>query len=127
MFVQSVDRAEPPPVYEVTDVSHNKTESNTFMKTMAETENRMADLSLSEIDASSSSHNTSLTTQALFDPPPKFIDVQERVKCLATNKKERKDARRAEKAMKIEAWKERKQAKRIARAAWREERRAVRA
>lgn len=127
MFVQPVDRAEPPPVYQIRDMCQDKTQNVTFMKTIAETENQLESVSLSEVNDSSSSHNTSLTTQAIISPPPKLIDVQEKVRCLAMNKKERKDARRAEKALKIEAWKERKQAKRVARAAWREERRAVRA
>lgn len=127
VFVQPVNGAEPPPVYQVADVYRDKATVNNLDTTLEETENRFASLSLSEIDATNSIHGTSLATQALIRPPPKLIEVQEKVRCLATNKKDRRDARRAEKAMKIEAWKERKQAKRIARAAWREERRAVRA
>lgn len=79
---------------------------------------------MSEVDVSNSGHNTS-RCQVFVNPqaPPKLIEVQEKVRCLAVNKKERRDARRAEKAMKAEAWKERKQAKRAARAEWRQERR----
>lgn len=126
MIVQPRDRAEPPPSYEVANVYHDKTTFNTLATTLEETEERVAGLALSEVDVSNSSRIMS-PTEVLIKPPPKLIEVQEKVRCLAINKKERRDASRAEKAMKIEAWKERKQAKRIARAAWREERRAVRA
>lgn len=105
---------------------HEKTTFSTLETTLEEAEDRVAGLALSEVDISNSSRITS-PTEVLVKPPPKLIEVQEKVRCLAINKRERRDARRAEKAMKIEAWKERKQAKRIARAAWREERRAVRA
>lgn len=127
VFVQPVNGAEPPPVYQVADVYQDKTTVNSLSTTVEEAENQVASLSLSELDASNSSQRPSLTTQALIRPPPKLIEVQEKVRCLAVNKKDRREARRAEKALKIEAWKERKQAKQIARAAWREERRAVRA
>lgn len=127
VFIQPVNGAEPPPAYQVADVYQDKTAADSLVTTLAETENRVASLSLSEMNAPNSSHRTILTTQVLTRPPPKLIEVQEKVRCLAVNKKDRRDARRAEKAMKIEAWKERKQAKRIARAAWREERCAVRA
>lgn len=126
MVVQREDQAEPPPSYQVANVYQEKTTFNTLATTLEEAEDRVAGLALSEVDVSNSSRITS-PTEVLIKPPPRLTEVQEKVRCLATNKRERKDARRAEKAMKIEAWKERKQAKRIARAAWREERRAVRA
>lgn len=126
MVVQPENRAEPPPPYQVANVCQEKTAFNTLAVNLEEAEDRLAGLALSEVDVSNSSRIKS-PTEVLTKPPPKLIEVQEKVRCLATNKRERRDARRAEKAMKIEAWKERKQAKRIARAAWREDRRAVRA
>lgn len=126
VVVQPADQAEPPPSYQVANMYQEKTTFNTLATTVEEAEDRVAGLALSEVDVSNSSRITS-PTEVLIKPPPKLIEVQEKVRCLAINKRERRDARRAEKAMKIEAWKERKQAKRIARAAWREERRAVRA
>lgn len=125
VVVQPENRAEPPPSYQVATVHQEKTTFNTLATTLEEAENQVAGLALSEVDVSNSKSPTE--PEVLIKPPPKLIEVQEKVRCLAINKRERRDARRAEKAMKIEAWKERKQAKRVARAAWREERRAVRA
>lgn len=126
--VRPVDEAESPPEYqlEAGDIYQDNTTVNDFVTSLVKTENRVANLSLSEISASSSSHSI-VHTKGPLSPPPRLIELQEKVRCLAVSKKKRQDARRAEKAMKIEAWKERKQAKRTARAAWREERRAVRA
>lgn len=127
VVVQPENRAEPPPPpYQVANVFQEKTTFNNLATALEEAEDRVAGLALSEVDVPNSSRINS-PTEVLIKPPPKLIEVQEKVRCLAINKRERRDARRAEKAMKIEAWKERKQAKRIARAAWREERRAVRA
>lgn len=126
VVVQPEDRAEPPPPYQVANIYQEKTTFNTLATTLEEAEDRVAGLALSEVDVFNSSRIKS-PTEVLIKPLPKLIEVQEKVRCLAIDKRERRDARRAEKAMKIEAWKERKQAKRIARAAWREERRAVRA
>lgn len=91
-----------------------------------ESEIKIASLSLSDVETPRLSGVTSRDI-VLAGPPKDLVKVQEKVRCLATNKQAKRDARRAERAMKLEAWKERKEAKRTARAAWRENRRAVRA
>lgn len=126
MLVKQVEIAEPPPSYQAIDECQDEEGIYDPAKTLEKVEKRMVQVNLSEVDVSSSSHSTS-RGQPPMNPPLKLIEVQEKVRCLAINKKERRDARRAERAMKWEAWKERKQAKRTARAAWREERHAVRA
>ena len=126
MLVKQVDAAEPPPLYQAIDECQDKKTVYGSVRALETAGKTMMQLNLSEGDVSSSSHSMSYG-QPPIPPSLKLIEVQERVRCLAINRKERRDARRAERAMKWEAWKERKQAKRTARAAWREERRAVRA
>lgn len=116
MVIKEVAAPEPPPSYQAIDECQDE----------ETVEKRTVQLDLSEVGLSSSSHSTS-PGQPPIHPSLKLIEVQEKVRCLAINNKERRDARRAERSMKWKAWKERKQAKRTARAAWREERRAVRA
>lgn len=126
MLVKPVEVTEPPPSYQVIDECQDEERIYTPAHALEKVEKRMGKVNFSDVNVSSSSHSTSFG-QPPINPPLKLIEVQEKVQCLAINKKERRDARRAERAMKWEAWKERKQAKRTARAAWREERRAVRA
>lgn len=126
MLVKQVEVAEPPPSYQAVDERQDEERIYNPAKALEKVEKRMVQVNLSEVDISSSSHST-IRGQPTINPPLKLIEVQEKVRCLAINKKERRDARRAERALKWEAWKERKQAKRTARAAWREERHALRA
>lgn len=126
VMVSQVNEDQSPPLYQPIDEFQGGRPDHDSESALVKVERPIVQLDLSEVDNCSSSHDTT-DHRLRSDPSLKLIEVQEKVRCLATNKKERRDARQAEKAMKWEAWKERKQAKRAARAAWKEERRAVRA
>lgn len=126
VMVSQVNEDQSPPSYQPIDEFQEGRPKHDSELALVNVERPIVQLDLSEVDYSSSSHEAP-DFRHRSDPSLKLIEVQEKVRCLATNKKERRDARQAEKAMKWEAWKERKQAKRAARAAWKEERRAVRA